>query len=228
MFSDFFALFYPRICAACSGNLSAQEEYICMSCQYHLPQTNYSGFKDNPLSKLFWGRTSIETATSYFYFSNDSKVQRLIHQLKYKGQKELGIYLGEQYGRELKQSPLFMHVDKIIPVPLHAKKLKKRGYNQAEYFAQGLSNSMNIPVLKHTLRRVKESGTQTKKTRYERWENVENIFRLVQPTALIGKHILLVDDVITTGSTIEACASKLLEIEGLKISMASIAFAERS
>ncbi len=227
MVSDFFTLFYPRICASCAGNLSLNEDFICVSCQFKLPKTQYSITKDNALCKLFWGRTNIETAAAYYYFNNGSKVQHLIHQLKYKGQKELGFYLGEKYGQELILSPLFKSINVIIPIPLHPQKLKKRGYNQSEYFAKGLSKSMQKQVNTQSLIRLKESSTQTKKTRYERWENVENIFSIWHAKSLKNKHVLLVDDVITTGATIEAATNTLLQIEGVKISIASIAFAEK-
>ena len=227
MFSDFFALFYPRICAACSGNLSAKEEFICVSCQFMLPKTQFSTLKNNALSKLFWGRANIETAASYYYFNSGSKVQHLIHRLKYKGQKELGVYLGEKYGQELIHSPLFNAIDVIIPIPLHPKKIKKRGYNQSEYIAMGLSKSLGAKVNTQSLIRVHESSTQTKKTRYERWENVENIFSINHFELIKDKHVLLVDDVITTGATIEAATNVLLPIEGVKVSIASLAFAEK-
>jgi ComF family protein len=212
MLSDFFALIYPRLCLACCGNLTSGEEYLCISCQYNLPQTRFSSYKENELSKLFWGRTSIETAASYFYFNRGSKVQQLIYQLKYNGKKELGIYLGQQYAMELKNSTLFNSIDTIVAVPLHPKKIKSRGYNQSEYFALGISNTINKEVNFKALYRIQASSTQTKKSRYERWENVEHIFVVKNPETIKGKHILLVDDVITTGSTIEACANTLLKI----------------
>lgn len=228
MLSDFFALIYPRLCVACYGNLSAKEELLCLTCQYQLPQTRFTNTKNNPLSKLFWGRAEIEAATAYYYFNSGSKVQQLIHQLKYKGRKEIGVYMGEKFGKELKNAPLFKNIDVIIPVPLHLKKIKIRGYNQSEYFVIGLGKSMDKIVSTNVLYRTQLSSTQTKKSRYERWENVENIFALQRAEGIKGKHILLVDDVITTGSTIEACANTLLKIEGVKVSVAAIAFAEKN
>lgn len=227
MFYDFFSLFYPRICAACLGNLSAQEQCLCVSCQYSLPKTETYNNRDNVISKLFWGRADIEIATSYYFFYTGSKIQQLVHRLKYKGQKQVGVYIGEQFGKELKQSALYNSIDVIMPVPLHSKKLKIRGYNQSEYFGSGLGKSMNIKMDTSSLVRIQQSATQTKKTRYERWENVEGVFSINKRDALINKHILLVDDVITTGATIGACANTLLQVKGVKVSVASIAFAEQ-
>lgn len=220
---NFISLFFPNNCYACGNNLYRNEDIICTSCLFHLPKTNYHFDKDNEISKIFWGRVNIETASACYFFSKSGKVQHLIHQFKYRGKKQIGIYIGDLYGRELKKSPYYKNIDLIIPVPLHPKKEKKRGYNQSEIFARGLSNSMNIPYDINTLIRVYASETQTKKTRFKRWENVKEIFQLREPENLQKKHILLVDDVITTGATIESCANMLIKIEGVKVSIASIA-----
>jgi ComF family protein len=181
--------------------------------------------KDNPISQTFWGRTQINTAAAYYFFSKAGKVQHLVHQLKYKGKKEVGIYIGELYGKELMNTESFGKTDVIIPVPLHPKKEKKRGFNQSEVFAIGLSSSMKLPIDTTSLIRTFASETQTKKTRFKRWENVKEIFSLQDAEKLKNKHILLVDDVITTGATIEACANLLNTIEGVTINIASIAVA---
>ncbi|MFZ4401132.1 MAG: ComF family protein [Bacteroidales bacterium] len=225
LFQDFFSLIYPNNCMACGNNLFKNEHLICTSCLFHLPKTNYHLEKDNPISQIFWGRCNINTAAAYFYFTKAGKVQHLVHQLKYKGKKEIGIYIGEIYGRELMQSPDYSKTNVIIPVPLHPKKQKKRGFNQSEVFAIGLSASMNIPIDTQTLIRTFASETQTKKSRFKRWENVKEIFSLQNPETLKNKHILLVDDVITTGATIEACVNLLNSIEGVTINIASIAVA---
>jgi len=210
---------------ACGKSLLNHEHNICTFCQYHLPRTNFHHEKENPISKLFWGKIMIETAASYFYFQKKGKVQRLMHQLKYKGQKEVGIYIGQLYGKELNTSKLYNTVEYIIPVPLHPNKEKKRGYNQSEMFAHGLAESMNITVDTSTLIRITATETQTKKSRFNRWENVKEVFKINNSEHLKNKHVLLVDDVITTGSTIESCVLKLQQIEGIRISVVSIAFA---
>jgi ComF family protein len=223
MLNDFLSLIFPKVCAACGKSLFKKEESICTYCFYHLPKTNFHLYEDNPVIKLFWGRANIFSASSLYSFSKGSKVQHLIHQLKYRGKKEIGVSLGKYYGRELKMSPLFSPVNMVIPVPLHPKKLKKRGYNQSETFAQGLAESMKAENGSEFLIRTHASETQTRKSRFARWENVEEIFKVVSPEKIQGKHILLVDDVVTTGSTLEACANKILEVPDTKVSVATIA-----
>jgi ComF family protein len=222
---DFLCLFFPRICAACGSNLLKNEEMICLSCEYHLPHTNFHLSLDNPVNGLFWGKVTLTSATAYLYFNKGSKVQHLIHQLKYKGRKDIGIWLGKQYGNELKISSYFNAVQLIIPIPLHDKRLKQRGYNQSEQFAIGLGTSMSIPVISDALYRKKETATQTKKSRFSRWQNVADVFDVRNSAGLEMKHILLVDDVITTGATLESCIRTLSSIKGIRISVATIAVA---
>ena len=223
MLRDFLSLIFPRVCEACGKSLFTGESCICSYCMYHLPRTDFHLYDDNPVAKLFWGRTSIFSASSLYAFNKGSKVQHLIHQLKYRGKKEIGISLGKYYGKELKTASSFSSADMIIPVPLHRKKQRKRGYNQSETFAQGLAESMNIDILNDALIRTHLSETQTRKSRFARWKNVEHIFQVIAPEKIQGKHILLVDDVITTGATLEACANKILEIPATKVSIATIA-----
>lgn len=225
MLNDFLALFYPKICASCGKSLFKSEHCICSYCKYHLPKTNFHLQKNNPIEKIFWGRTLIFSAASFYNFGKGGQVQHLIHQLKYKGQKEIGVTLGKLYGSDLKKTESFSTVEVVIPVPLHAKKKKRRGYNQSECFAEGLSESLNVPSDFQTLYRTLESETQTKRSRFNRWQNVESVFGLKDPEKLKGKHILLVDDVITTGATVEACAQTLLQIPDVKVSVATIAYA---
>ena len=221
--SDFISLVYPRVCMACGESLYKNEECICNQCIYFLPKTNFHKEKENPVSKLFWGRVGIQHASAFYFFKKESKVQNLLHQLKYKGQKEVGVKVGSLYGSDLKQDPHYKDVSIIIPVPLHPDKEKKRGYNQSEMFALGLAQSMEIPCESKILVRNFASETQTKKSKYKRWENVKSIFELQDKERLKDKHILLVDDVITTGATIEACAQHLLSVPGTKVSIAAIA-----
>lgn len=226
MFSDLLSLFYPNLCCACGNHLFKGEELICTFCRYHLPQTNYHLEKDNPLSKHFWGKVEVFSAAAYYYFRKGEKVQEMIHKLKYKGRKEIGERIGELYGYELLKSEWFNTINYIIPVPLHPSRERKRGYNQSEMFANGLAKSMKKVSLPYALKRETASSTQTRKSRYSRWENVNSIFAHATGVDLQHKHILLVDDVITTGSTLEACVQALSKIEGIKVSIASIAYAE--
>jgi ComF family protein len=225
LIEDFISLLFPRICAACGNSLWKQEETVCLSCEFHLPRTNFHLSLENPVSRLFWGRVNLESATAYLYFNKGNKVQRLIHQLKYKGRKDIGVYFGRQYGQHLVHSPFFETVQLIVPVPLHIKKLMKRGYNQSEQFAIGLGESMKVPVDPTALCRRKETETQTKKSRFRRWQNVADVFEVKDPGSLEKKHVLLVDDVITTGATLESCIQTLSAIHGIRISVATIAVA---
>lgn len=227
LFDDFISLFFPHLCVGCGNQLFKNEDIICTSCLYKLPKTNFHRHPDNPVMQIFWGRTEIYSATSFLYFAKKGRVQRMIHALKYKGRTDVGFLLGELYGKELNSSDLFSSVEVIIPVPLHWKKQKKRGYNQSEIFGKGLARSMHAKLDTQSLFREIETETQTKKSRYKRWENVKEVFSVKGETQLEGKHILLVDDVITTGATIEASASKLLDIPGVRVSLASIAFASQ-
>jgi ComF family protein len=224
IFSDFLDLFYPRTCAACGFNLFRNENLICTKCLFYLPKTNFHKDVDNPVARLFWGRVKIEYASSYFYFTKGSRFRKLIHKLKYKGQKQIGFELGKHFGFNLAGSP-FKEIDIIIPVPLHPKKEKKRGYNQSEWIARGIAEAMNKKVETKWLYRSVATQTQTKKTRFERWENVEDIFHLHDIKAVEGKHILLVDDVVTTGSTLEACAKAILMAGNSKVSIVTLAVA---
>ena len=222
---DFISLIFPRICEACGNSLWKNEEVLCHCCEYHLPKTNFHFDNENPVTRLFWGRAPIETGAAFLYFNRGNKVQRLIHQLKYKSKKEIGIFLGAQYGQELKYAPGFSTADAIVPVPLHKKKQMQRGYNQSEQFAIGLSGSMNISVHNHLLTRIKANETQTRKSRFRRFQNVHEIFSVCHPELWIGKHLILVDDVVTTGATLESCILALKVIPGVKISIACIATA---
>lgn len=225
LIKDFISLFFPQLCFACGNSLFKNEEVVCTKCLMHLPETNFHKEKNNPVSQVFWGRIPLESATALFYYRKGGSVQALIHQLKYHGHKEIGEYFGKMLGSRLIEAEAYKSIDQIIPIPLHRKKLKKRGFNQAEVFAHGLGKTMNIEVNTKNVYRVIETSTQTKKSRYKRWENVSEIFQVNHPENLANKHILLVDDVITTGATMEACLQVLHHVENTKLSVASIAFA---
>ena len=219
---DFFNLFYPRLCAACAGALNTGEKFICSNCLLHLPKTNFHLQENNPVVRKFWGKVNIASAASFAFFDKGERMQHILHSLKYAGNTELGVFLGELYGSHLKQSPLFSGCEAIIPVPLHDKKIKSRGYNQSNLLAEGLSKAMEIPFYADFLERAVATSTQTKKTRYARFENVENVFRL-NGRKLEAKHLLLVDDVITTGSTLESCTQCVAQYGDVKMSVATIA-----
>lgn len=222
---DFISLIFPDICAACGNSLWKHEKIICRLCEFHLPVTGFHEESDNPVAKLFWGRAVIMAGSAFLYFNKGNKVQSLIHQLKYKGRKDIGVFLGELYGNQLKAFPEFSSAGVIVPVPLHKKKYMKRGYNQSEQFGLGLSKVLRMPVNRHLLLRVRATETQTRKSRFRRYENVSEIFRITEPERWSGMHILLVDDVITTGATLESCIHALEAIPGVKVSVAGIAAA---
>lgn len=218
-------LLFPRLCVVCGDKLIEQEQWICLHCLHHIPRTNFHLETDNPVARLFYGRVQIEYATSFFYFSKGSKYQSLLHNLKYKGMKELGEEIGKNFGIDLLQSPEFSSVDVICPVPLHPSKEKKRGYNQSWWIASGLAKQMNKEFSDNNLKRITATETQTRKSRFARWQNVEGIFELSDPGDFSGKHILLIDDVITTGSTLEACAQSILSKTNARVSIATLATA---
>jgi ComF family protein len=192
-----------------------------------LPHTGFAFHSNNPVEKIFWGRIPLAAAMSEFYFSKDSIIQNLIHEFKYRGDKQVGLYLGNTIGKSLLNSNRFSDIDVLIPLPLFSQKEFKRGFNQSSILCTGINEIMNIPVITKNVIRTVHTETQTKKGRIERWENVEKTFSVSEPAMLKGKHILLVDDVITTGATIEACGTEILKVEGVKLSVASLAMATR-
>lgn len=225
--SDLLALVYPEICYACHEALNEGEKMVCTTCRVKLPYTNYHLLTetDNPLSNRFYGRINIENALSYLTFVRAGRVQNLLHSLKYKNVPEIGELLGKWYGYELQKSGYQEKFDLIVPVPLHKRKLQTRGYNQADKFAKGLSEAMEIPWSDKVLVRNIESTTQTKKSRFARWENVDKIFEVKQPHEVKEKRVLLVDDVLTTGATLEACGQELLSHGAKNLTVATIAAA---
>ena len=226
MLADFLNLFYPRLCLCCGQNHVPAKEWLCLTCQFKLPKTDFHQMPENGLTERFWGRLPIISGAAMYYFTKGGRTQQLIHNLKYKGRKQIGVEIGKMYGLILKETPLFQSVDLIIPVPLHPKKQKKRGFNQSALFAAGLATSMNIEWSEEYLKRTSYAETQTKKSRQERMENVLSQFETYNNHKLKGKHLLLTDDVVTTGATMEACGLKLLELGSTKLSIVAIAVAE--
>lgn len=224
MFQDLINLFYPNICQICDRELYKSQNILCTNCSNELPITNFHLDNENPVKKVFYGRLSLENATSLLIFKKKSGVQKLIHQLKYKGHKEIGVYLGKWLGAELAKTATFRHIDFVIPVPLHKKKLRARGFNQVEGFGREIAAALNIPFIDDVLLKTSFSNTQTLKSRLARWGNIEESFVLNNAEKIKNKHILLVDDLITTGATLEACADVLLQAENVKISIATMAF----
>ncbi len=222
---DIVNLFFPRLCQACGDALSPNDDQVCLSCMFHLPYTNFHSIPDHPMARSLWGRVPCEGVAAYLFFRKGSKVQHLLHRLKYKGQYQVGIFLGQLYGQILVNQSPFNTAQLIIPVPLHPKRQRERGYNQSEMFANGLGKVMGISVCTQNLIRNSNSETQTRKSPTDRWDNVKQIFSVIDPEALEGKHILLVDDVFTTGATIEACATALIATCNVRISVATIAYA---
>jgi len=225
LWDDFISLLFPRLCYACGNHLLRNENLICTECYVVIPRTNYHKLEDNPVAQLFWGRCMIEKAAAFSYYNKGSRIRNLIHYLKYKGVREIGYELGRIYGLSLKASGFTDDIDLIIPVPLHPSKKRIRGFNQSETISMGIADVAHLPLDVKSLARTIVSVTQTKRSRYERWTNVEGIFQVVDPLSISGKHILLVDDVITTGSTIESCTNALLKFEGVKVSVVALAFA---
>ena len=223
MLSSLIDLLFPRICLACGNNCPVKLKQICLTCRSELPQTNWHLTKNHQLDKLFWGRLESEKATSFFKFEKGGKVQQLIHQLKYKGMKEVGVSLGEMAATELLKSDFFELIDCLVPVPIHPIKQQKRGFNQSQLIADGVANITSIPLHKTALIKSYNTSSQTKKSRFKRWLNVDTTFELTDKAIFKNKNVLLIDDVVTTGSTIEACAKELLKIEGVKINLLTIA-----
>ena len=222
LLNDFSALFYPHICVGCGKSLYKEEKYLCLNCLAHLPRTNLHRMANNGLEKRFYGKAEIQHATAFLYFEKATITQKLLHEIKYRGKKEFGEILGVFLGAELRESR-FDEIDAIVPVPLHVNRLKNRGYNQSEWIAKGIAHAMEKPLLTNVLRRIIENPTQTQKGVYERWENVSGIFCSENPETVEFKHLLLIDDVITTGATLEACIIPLQKIQGIKISIAALA-----
>ena len=214
-------LLFPHVCSGCGSDLLGKESMLCLRCMEAMPETNFELHQSNPVEKKFWGRLPLSAATAQYYFTRESLMQHLMHQFKYKRNKELGTQLGKIMGESLKRSGRFK-VDALIPLPLFPAKEKRRGYNQATVLCEGMAESLQAPVLKDVVIRSHHTETQTKKGRIERWQNMEGKFVLRKPEVISNKNVLLVDDVVTTGATLEACGLALLEANNVKLSIATL------
>lgn len=220
-------LFFPHCCAGCGNDVLAPEQLLCLACISRLPLTNFHRYTGNPVENIFRGRLPLISAASYCYFTKDSLLQHLLHQFKYKDQREIGYWFGRRMGETLMASPHFIKPDALIPIPLFAARERKRGYNQASILCDGMAETTGLPVWKNIITRTSLTETQTRKNRIERWKNIEGRFALQNAAAIQGKHILLVDDVITTGATLEACGQTLLTAGNVQLSIATLAFTVR-
>lgn len=223
--NDLLNLIYPQLCYCCQEETPTPGENTCLDCRLKLPLTNFHRHRKNSFTERFLGRLPLHTGSAYFHYRKGGLVRKMIYQLKYHGKKEIGIEIGKAYGYELKNSELYQDIDLIVPVPLHPDRRRERGYNQSDMFAIGLSESMSIPWKADAIKRKKYTSTQTKKDKFDRLGNMENVFEVSVAKQIKGKHILLVDDVLTTGATMEVCGLCLSKIPNTKVSMATIAMA---
>lgn len=225
LFYDTIQLCFPHHCCGCNSDVIDKDDIICAKCVHELPLTEFENQAGNAVEKIFTGRGKIDSGFSLLYFTKGKIVQHMLHELKYKQNTAVGKYFGECMGRALKRSERFQKIDALIPLPLYAHKEKKRGYNQAAIICRGIEGETELKTILKNVLRLRATETQTRKHRAERWQNVEGSFAVRNPGELEGKHLLLVDDVLTTGATLEACAEVLLQIPGVKVSVATVAIA---
>lgn len=217
-------LVFPHVCEGCGTDVLQSDHALCLQCIVALPETRFHLHKDNPVEKIFWGRVPIVHATAQYYFTKESIMQQLMHTFKYRGNTELGFYLGRLTGRAIAASHRYDSIDVLLPLPLHPSKERRRGFNQATILCRGLSKELGVPVIEDGVSRRGHTETQTKKNRVARWQNMEGRFEVPAPSRLEGRHLLLVDDVVTTGATLEACVTELLKIPGVSVSIATLCF----
>ena len=222
-FKNLFYLFYPRVCPGCLKSLVENEEFLCMECLCQLPKTNYHRCPENPAFERFLGKMPVCSAVSYLYYNKGGLGQKLVEEIKYRGNIYLGEWLGIQLANDMCSSGFFEDIDYLIPVPLHSSKQRKRGFNQSEVLAKGIASITDIPVENGILYRQKANVSQTRKGVYERWKNTEGIFNIKNGARVGEKHILLIDDVLTTGATLEACMQPFLKEKNVRISVLTLA-----
>lgn len=220
-------LISPRQCVVCGDRLAVSEETLCSKCYLHLPRTNFNrNLYENVMAKLFWGQIAIEKATALFFYEPHAETANLLYELKYKNHPEIGVVMGRMMAKELMNSGLFDDIDAIVPMPLAKKRERERGYNQSLELAKGVSEVTGLSIANQIVRRTKFMGSQTQRGRWERNENVENVFELINDNDICGKHLLLIDDVVTTGATIVACAKEMQKASHVKISVLALGFAK--
>lgn len=224
---SFLHILFPHVCSGCGSDIISRESLLCMRCMAEMPETHFHMHANNPIEKKFWGKLPLVSATAQYYFSKESLIQHLMHQLKYKGNKELGWQLGRLMGNDLLQSNRFKDMEVLIPLPLFAAKEKRRGYNQSTILCEGMAEVMGVKILRNVILRKQHTETQTKKGRIERWLNMEGKFELTQPEKIQNKHVLLVDDIITTGATLEACGQELMRADNVNLSVAAFCYTSR-
>ena len=217
-------VFYPSLCYGCNNELIQGDQYICLQCQTEMGRTYFESIRDNPVEKLFWGRADIQCAASTFYYIDKTPLQQIVHHIKYRQEKELGIHMGEIMGIHGTEFFTECKTDLCIPMPLHPKKEYKRGYNQASLLCEGILKQTGIPYNEKALVRNENTRTQTKKSRIERWKNVASVFDVIEPSIINDKHVVVVDDVITTGASTEACVNMLLQHGAKTVGIYSLAF----
>lgn len=219
-------LFFPHVCTGCGNDILSNQSVLCIRCMNAMPETNFEQHANNPIEKMYWGRLPLVTGTAQFYFTKESLMQHLMHQFKYKNNRSLGLQLGQIMGEQIQRSGR-IKPDALIPLPLFPAKEKKRGYNQATLLCSGMAAIMKVPVIENAVIRPQHTETQTKKGRIERWKNMEGKFILHDQEAIKNKHLLLVDDIVTTGATLEACGLELLKANNVKLSIASLCYASK-
>ena len=220
---SFTQLFFPQVCYGCGSDVVSDKQFLCLRCLHQLPYTNFQFHTGNPVEKIFWGRLQVQHAAAIFYLTKDSMLEKLLYQLKYRGRKEVGEHCGKLIGQAIQQSP-FAHVDALIPLPLFPKKERMRGYNQSAMLCNGIAEAISKPVWKNAIERITTTETQTHKNRIQRWQNMQGRFRVKDAANLLGKHVLLIDDVITTGATLEACGHELTQA-GASLSILTLGYA---
>lgn len=223
-YANFIHLFFPHICTGCGSDILDVKSHLCLQCIFDLPVTGFFSQPGNPVAKTFYGRLPLRNAGAGYFFTKDSLMATLIYELKYKGNKDIGFYLGQLLGDFLLNNKAYASVDLLLPLPLNAKREKRRGYNQATALCNGITSVWKKPVLEKVVIRKVNTETQTHRGRITRWENMEDVFAVAQPAAIENKHILLVDDVVTTGASLEACGSEILKVSGTTLSVAALAY----
>lgn len=223
-----FSLFFPRTCLICGRSLAFSEDVMCMRCHFSLPVTNSHLNPDSPVMRLFWGEKMVKRAASYFLYTKESPYRAIIRHLKYNGEKSIGVIMGKHFAKQLVETGFFDGSSLIIPVPIHPKRLKERGYNQSECIASGVSLATGIPVDTESLIRIEHNTSQTHRSANERWLNTKNAFALIHPERVAGKHIILVDDVLTTGSTLSACIHELQKASHVSVNILTLGFAHHT